>query len=125
MNRPARSTPRTAVQYAREASGRRGTRVTARSTEPVPPDLTALWASEIITRVDVEPLPRAATAALVGLLLGGTILDDLIYQVWERTRGVPLFVRELLLDAVTQHALTQRDDAWSVHGELGTGARLQ
>lgn len=98
---------------------------TARSTEPVPPDLTALWASEIITRVDVEPLSRAATAALVGLLLGGTILDDLIDRVWERTRGVPLFVRELLLDAATQHTLTQRDDAWSVHGELGTGARLQ
>lgn len=98
---------------------------TARSTEPTPPDLTALWASEIFTRIDIEPLSRSDTTSLVGMLLGGTVLDEVADQVWERTRGVPLFVRELIFDAVTHRTLTVSDGAWDLNGELGTGARLQ
>lgn len=98
---------------------------TARSTEAMPADLTALWAGDAMVRIDVDPLDRAESAELTELLLRGTPSPELAAQVWERTRGVPLFVRELLLDAAAQRLLISRAGRWLLRGELRTGARLQ
>lgn len=98
---------------------------TARSTEPTPPDLTALWASEAITRIDVEPLDRADTSELVGQVLGGSVSETLGAQVWERAQGIPLFVRELLLDAAAQRLLVDDAGVWQLRGEFRPGARVQ
>ena len=98
---------------------------TLRSTEPAPPDLTALWAGDAIERIDVDPLSRADTIEFAQRLLGGVLTPDLAEQVWELTRGVPLFLRELLLDATSQHLLIADRGTWGLVGELRTGARLQ
>ena len=98
---------------------------TVRSTEQPPTDLTALWASEAVVRVDVEPLDRVDTIRLAQQLLSGAISDELADELWDRTRGVPLFVRELLLDAVAQRVLVADAGTWGLHGELGAGTRLQ
>ena len=89
---------------------------TARSTEPAPPDLTSLWAGEAVVRIDIEPLDRPATAELARRLLGGLVNDALADQVWDRTRGVPLFVRELLFDARAQRVLVDEGGVWGLRG---------
>ncbi|NLD76904.1 MAG: AAA family ATPase [Acidimicrobiales bacterium] len=98
---------------------------TARSTEPSPPDLTTLWISEGVQRIEVEPLDRSDTAELAHQILGEPISDDLADQLWDRTRGLPLFVRELLLDAMAQKLIALDAGMWSLHRDLRTGARLQ
>ena len=98
---------------------------TARSTEPTPSDLMALWAGDAVERLDIGPLDHAETAALTRHLLAGPVSPELAAQVWERTRGVPLLVRELVLDAATQGLLVEDAGSWLLHGDLRTGARLQ
>ena len=98
---------------------------TARSTEPLSPDLTALWASEEVRRIDVEPLDQADTSELARQILGAPVHDDLATQLWDRTQGLPLFVRELLLDAMAQDLVALDAGTWSLLGDLRTGSRLQ
>ncbi len=99
---------------------------TARSTEPMPAELTALWAGEAVARLDVEPLPHSDTTELARRLLGGQVGVALAEQLWERTHGVPLFVRELVLDAVAQRLVTRVDDTWELEGgALRAGVRVQ
>ncbi|HWL42490.1 MAG TPA: LuxR C-terminal-related transcriptional regulator [Ilumatobacter sp.] len=98
---------------------------TARSTEPAPPDLTALWAGDAIERIGVEPLDQADTIEFAQRFLGGALSPELAAQLWDRTRGVPLFLRELLLDATTERVLAADHATWRLVGELRTGARLQ
>ncbi len=98
---------------------------TARSTEPVHPDLTGLWLSEAVVRIDLEPLGRDDAAELARRLLGAPVGDDLADQIWTRTRGVPLFVRELLLDAAAQGLVTSAGEVWELSGKLTSGTRVR
>ncbi len=97
---------------------------TARSTEPMPPALTELWASEAADRVVVEPLDRSETVQLAARLLTGGVSDALAEELWERTAGVPLLVRELLLDGLGAGTITAAGGTWTISGPLMPGDRL-
>lgn len=97
---------------------------TARSTEPLPLDLTALWASESVHRIDVEPLNQSDTTELARQLLGKPVSETLAVQLWDRTKGLPLFVRELLLDVLAQELVVLNEGTWALDRDLRTGARL-
>jgi DNA-binding CsgD family transcriptional regulator len=79
--------------------------------------LVRAW-SDTLPRVDVAPLDRDAVDALVTAALGDT--DPVALRwVWDTTAGNPLFVRELVSDAVERGALFDRGGRWA----LGRDAR--
>ncbi|GJM37914.1 MAG: LuxR family transcriptional regulator [Acidimicrobiales bacterium] len=97
---------------------------TIRLGEETPETVTALWAGDHVDRVDVGPLDDDATAALIDAVLGGPADTDLSRQVAERAGNNPLFVRELLLDALASSAVVAVDGRWRLVSPLRPGARL-
>jgi tetratricopeptide (TPR) repeat protein len=70
--------------------------VAARAGTELPDAVAALSADELLTRVDVEPLDRTATAALLESALGAPPDAVVIDQVFRRSQGNPLYLRHLV-----------------------------
>lgn len=75
-----------------------------RTGERLPPGLAALWKDELLARVDVGPLDRDATEALVLDVLGAEAPASLLDRIWRLSRGNALFVREMVTAAVERRA---------------------
>jgi DNA-binding CsgD family transcriptional regulator len=75
-----------------------------RTGEELPPGLATLWKDELLARVDVRPLDRDATEALVLAVLGAQAPAGLLDRTWRLSRGNALFVRELVTAAVERQA---------------------
>ncbi|HLT69498.1 MAG TPA: AAA family ATPase, partial [Acidimicrobiales bacterium] len=78
--------------------------VSVRTGEPLPAGLVALWKDELLTRLDIGPLGRAATEELVLQVVGEDVPASLLDRIWELSRGNALFVRELVTAAVERRA---------------------
>lgn len=99
--------------------------VTLRKLEPVPDAVMALWKDGHLARLDLEPLSRPDTRALVAAQLGGEV-DGYVYRhVYDLTAGNPLYVRELLIDARQVGTVVDQDGRWSWAGGRPTGSRLR
>jgi DNA-binding CsgD family transcriptional regulator/type II secretory pathway predicted ATPase ExeA len=100
--------------------------VTVRSGELVPSTLVSLWQSDVLRRIEVLALAPDETESLVRSVLDGDVDASVVRWIWETTRGNPLFVRELLLDARSRGALADTDGRWTITGAApGAGSRLQ
>lgn len=71
--------------------------VTQRTGAPSPEAVNRLWRDQLLERVDVGPLDTSAVAELLEHLLGGAADPRVAEDVWRRTHGNPLYVRELVL----------------------------
>ena len=80
--------------------------VTVRDGAELPDAVAALWADELLTRIEVGPLDRAATAALLESALGSPLDAAVIDEVFARSQGNPLYLRHLVSDG----GLVQADD---------------
>src|SRR5262249_28889594 len=98
---------------------------TVRTGEPVPDAVTALWKDEGCSSLELQPLSRSETDALLALALGGAVDGRTERSLWEASRGAPLFLRELVLDGLERGSLSESDGLWSWHGKLGQGRRLR
>ena len=98
---------------------------TVRAGEPVPDLVTDLWRDGRFERVDLDDLDRAQLDTLVHLALGGPIEAGAGRQLWEVSRGNPLFVRELVLGALESRALVERSGVWHLQDGLSSTGRLQ
>jgi DNA-binding CsgD family transcriptional regulator len=78
--------------------------VSVRTGEPLAQGLVALWKDELLTRLDVEPLPREATEELVTTVLGDRVPASLLDRIWQLSHGNALFLRELVTTAVERRA---------------------
>jgi DNA-binding CsgD family transcriptional regulator/tetratricopeptide (TPR) repeat protein len=78
---------------------------TLRSGTSLQPGQLCLERSFGVRRLTIEPLRRSDLAELVIEVLGGPFDSTSFEQVWELSRGNPLFVRELLLSAEQRRAL--------------------
>jgi DNA-binding CsgD family transcriptional regulator len=86
--------------------------------------LVRAW-SDALPRVDVAALDRAAVDELVRVVLG-TAEPSALRWIWDTTAGNPLFVRELVTDAVERGALVERDARWMLTSDSGPpGRRLR
>ena len=85
--------------------------VSVRTGEPLPLGLVGLWKDELLARVDIGPLGRDATEALVLTVLGETVPASLLDRIWRLSRGNALFVRELVTAALERR-------------EAGSGGRI-
>ena len=82
--------------------------VTARADTELPDAVAALWADELLTRIEVEPLDKPTTAAVLESAVGAPLDAAAIDEVFGRSRGNPLYLRHL----VTDGGLVRAEDAW-------------
>ena len=118
--------PVSATLVLQLVSGRRAFVVaTVRTGETVPDAVTALWKDESCAFLELQPLSRSETASALALALGGDVDGPTERTLWQASRGVPLFLRELVLDGLDRGALFERDGLWHLSGGSGVGRRLR
>ncbi|MBV9722559.1 MAG: AAA family ATPase, partial [Mycobacterium sp.] len=80
--------------------------VTVCVDDEVPDAVAALWTDELLTRIEVEPLDRAATAALLESALGVPLDAAVTDEVFGRSQGNPLYLRHLVQGGDLENCLT-------------------
>ena len=99
--------------------------VTARQPAPGATWVTSLWKDGRLDRIALYPLGQEPVRELVEAALGGTVLRPALELLWEVTRGNPLFLREVLLDAVEHDTLRRDAGVWHLRDHrLHPGARV-
>ncbi len=94
------------------------------SGEPVPDAITALWKDAGARRVDLAPLSTARTSDLVKELLGGPVAVSALRTLTTLSQGLPLAAAELVDATRHSDALSFRDGAWCLTGEIVLSDRL-
>lgn len=85
--------------------------LTVRADERPPEEITALWKDDLAVRIEIGPLDREDTARVTEALVGGPLHATAEAEFWKRSRGNPLFLRELVHAAVAQGHLVERGGA--------------
>lgn len=98
--------------------------VTVRSGEAVPDSIVRLWKDDLLERVELGPLARDDLDRLLTASLGGPVDPALATEVWRRTGGNPLFVRELVGAGLDAGAVAAVDGVWQAVGPLSPSAAL-
>jgi DNA-binding CsgD family transcriptional regulator/tetratricopeptide (TPR) repeat protein len=88
-----------------------GVGVAVRSGEPEPVAVESIHRDGYATVLELTELNRSATHRLVEQLLGPTD-DETLSWIWTRTRGHPLYLRELVVAGRQTGALQQRNGRW-------------
>lgn len=86
--------------------------------------LSGLWKDGIVERVDLEPLDAGDTRLLAEAILGGPIESLTMSELWRRSAGNPLYLRELLLGGVEAGTMVKDDRLWRSIGAAPPSARL-
>jgi DNA-binding CsgD family transcriptional regulator len=88
-----------------------GVAVGVRSGEEVPASVDSIRRDGHATVLELSELDRASSYQLAELMLGPTE-DETLAWIYSRTRGHPLYLRELLVAGRQTGALQQRDGRW-------------
>jgi ATP/maltotriose-dependent transcriptional regulator MalT len=86
--------------------------VTLRAGEPAPDAITTLWREGIAERVEVAALGRSDTDRLLAAALGGPVDGATVRDLFEASRGNPLFLRELVLGGLDAGLLRDDSGIW-------------
>lgn len=97
---------------------------TLRSGSPAPDAVVALWKDGGADRVELAPLSRARVAELLELALGAPVDGPSLNMIHERALGNALFLKELVLSALTARTLERVQGVWRLTGELPLSARI-
>ncbi len=97
---------------------------TLRAGEAAPDAITTLWKDETLRRLDLAPFDAPAVQEILGAALGGPVDPGTANQFAERSQGNALFLRELVLGARQDGALSDRGGIWRLAGPLLPSARL-
>jgi DNA-binding CsgD family transcriptional regulator len=97
---------------------------TVRTGEEVPDLVSGLWRDGRLERFDLEDLDRTQLDTLLHLALGGPMEAGSSRELWEASRGNPLYVRELVLGGLESGALLERSGVWHLEHELRSTGRL-
>lgn len=84
------------------------------------PDVISLWKDLGLVRLEIQALSRAEVAAMVRAGLRGDVDGLAVKQIWSASAGVPLYVREQVVEGVTRCALTRERGVWVLSGALPT-----
>lgn len=99
--------------------------MTGRTTEEFPRDILRLRSSGLVERLSIQPFTQDETAQLMRELLGGEVDPEVVASWHELTGGLPLFIRELLLDAVEADNFVRGHDRWRLARHVRPGPRLR
>ncbi len=97
---------------------------TVRTGQAAPDAITALWKDRLLRRLELQPLSRAETIALLEAGLGGPWHADAIARMWKLTQGNALFLRHLLDQELESGRLTNDSGAWTWSGASGVSPSL-
>jgi len=97
---------------------------TMRSGEPAPDAVLALWKDGLAERVELVGLPEDSVADLLLAALGGPVDPATLALVGERCHGNVLFLRELILGALSDGSLSNEGGIWHLVGPLAPSQRL-
>ncbi|GAA1742411.1 LuxR C-terminal-related transcriptional regulator [Microcella frigidaquae] len=97
---------------------------TVRDGEPLPDPLVALWTSDRALRIALQPLSVDDLDALLPAVLGGTVAHQTTVALHGASGGNPLFVRELVANALRTGALTEQHGTWLLTGVPGGSRAL-
>ncbi|RKT53742.1 AAA family ATPase [Saccharothrix australiensis] len=86
--------------------------------------LAALWRTDLLVRLPVPDLTRAAVDDLLASALGGHADSGLRQRIWAHSAGNPLYVRELVTAGRSTGALAERDGIWTWSGRTELTGRL-
>lgn len=89
---------------------------TVRSGEQVPDAVTSLWKDGYLHRIDLQPLSKEQSIALVESVLGGTLEELSANVMWESSGGNPLYLRHMVEGALEAGTLTEVRGVWQLRG---------
>jgi DNA-binding CsgD family transcriptional regulator/tetratricopeptide (TPR) repeat protein len=90
---------------------------TIRTGDPLPDALIAQWSPDDCTRFEVPPLSRTEAGELLQTGLGGPVAWHVADQLHVASGGNPLYLRELVIGAVTAKRLTRVAGTWQLDGD--------
>lgn len=97
---------------------------TLRAGTATPAPVVALWKDGLAERLDLGPLSQADVGKLLTRVLGGPVDRAAIHQLWQRTEGNVLFLRELVLAALGAETLRWEGGIWRLTALLPVSSRL-
>jgi DNA-binding CsgD family transcriptional regulator len=97
---------------------------TVRSGEPCPDAIVSLWKDAGAQRLELGRLSDEAVRALVEAVLDGPVEEASMRWILDRSRGNPLYARELILGAVETGGLVTTDGLWRLAGTPSVTASL-
>jgi DNA-binding CsgD family transcriptional regulator len=92
--------------------------------ESAPDPVVSLWKDGAADRIRIDVLPDAAIEELLVAVLGGPVDTACVRQLVDRSRGNPLFLRELVSGARETGALVEGGGLWRLAGTLQPTDRL-
>src|SRR5258705_10630447 len=90
---------------------------TVRDGEPVPAAIQEVLKEGRFDRLELQPLSRDATRALVSATLGGSVDPGAAVRLWELTRGNVLYLRNIVEHEVAEGRLVRRHRFWRWLGD--------
>lgn len=100
--------------------------VTVRGGTHIPDVITALWKDGLVRRIDLQPLSRPQSDALLERVLGGPLEDTCATRMWHLTSGNALFLRQLVIQEVEANRLVAGPNGWRWAGPMTvTGSLLE
>jgi DNA-binding CsgD family transcriptional regulator len=97
---------------------------TLRSGERTPDAVTALWKDAHLRRLDLQPLSRPQSDALLEKVLGSRIEASCGDRMWRLTWGNVLFLRRLVTQEFDGRRLLIGPDGWQWTGEMAVSESL-
>ncbi len=97
---------------------------TVRSDELAPDAVVDLWKDGPAERIEVDVLENAVIEELLVTVLGGPVDAAAMRQLTGRSRGNPMFLRELVTGALETGTLVDDGGIWRLRGALRPTARL-
>jgi DNA-binding CsgD family transcriptional regulator len=98
--------------------------VTVRGGMPAPDPVVAMWKDGLAERLEVQALARTEVDELLAASLGGQIDGTTLRDLWNLTRGNPMFLRELVLGGLDSGSLAQAAGVWRWDGPMTAAPRL-
>ncbi|WP_434449449.1 LuxR C-terminal-related transcriptional regulator [Lentzea sp. E54] len=93
---------------------------TLRSGERAPDPVVALWKDELLPRIELAPLGRAAVVEVLETVLGGALDSATAERLWTASAGNMLLLREMHFAA----QWVSHGGVWSLDGPLPLSPRL-
>lgn len=97
---------------------------TVRTGHKAPETVSALWKDSDLRRLDLQPLSRLQSDALLGAVLGGSPTAETAKRLWELTRGNVLFLHEVVRQEREAARLSDGEDGWRWAGQMTASPTL-
>jgi DNA-binding CsgD family transcriptional regulator len=97
---------------------------TVRAGEVLPDPVLSLWKDGPAERIEIGALDDATIEELLASVLGGAVDAAAVRELAGRSRGNPMFLRELVNGALGTGTLVEAGGLWRLQGPLSPSVRL-